>query len=218
MGTYTENLKLYKPDSTEFVDVDIQLNRNWDIADKAVKRLLEYEYTTAQTPDIIEEQNRPKFFKAYSNSIQTYFRTSNFFFQGPSTYVNGFFAAKSWLSDGWDEHSEWPIFVRSIQRSSDVTKREIEWHGAIWMDGDVIPIGTTIIVMPDGSIPSPFRPVRSQYFTLYGGNTGSDYSIYRLFISWEGRMEVRRYGATPSSDFERRLELTGVKYDADVTG
>lgn len=218
MGDYTEQLKFYKPDPDEFVDVEVQLNRNWDIADKAVKRLLEYEYTTAQVPDIVDSWNRPKFFKAYSNSVMTYFRSGNFFWQGPSTPVNSFTSARTWLSPGWSEHSESPLFVRSNQRTSGATKMEIEWVGAIWMGGSIIPANTNTVVMPDGAIPTTFRPVRNQYFTLYGGNTAANYSIFRLFIGDTGRMEVKRYGTDDfTSTDERRLELTGIKYDLNVT-
>lgn len=39
MGTATAHLALYKPDGTEFVDEDSQLNDNWDKVDLAVKDL-----------------------------------------------------------------------------------------------------------------------------------------------------------------------------------
>lgn len=218
MGDYTTQLKFYKPDPTEFVDVEVQLNRNWDIADAAVKRLLEYEYTTAKVPDIVSAPSRSRFFKAYSNTVLAYFKPGNYFWQGVSHPVNAFASAKTWFSPGWSQHPESPLFTRVNQRNTGATKKEIEWIGAIWMGGSIIPANVNTVVMPDGAIPASYRPVRNQYFTLYGGNTGANYSIFRLFISDTGRMEIKRYGTDDSStNDERRLELTGIKYDLNVT-
>jgi hypothetical protein len=219
MGEYTTNLKLYKPDANEFVDEDVQLNRNWDILDVNLRRLLEYEYTTDAVPNVTNSVSRPKFYKAYSNSIQTYFKIGNFFWQGPSNPVNSWATAKSWLASGWTENPDLPLYVRSIRRTSGVVNSEVEWAGAIWMGGSSIPIGTTEIVIPDGGIPSAYRPARTQYFTMWGGNTSTVYSVARILISSAGRMEIRRYGISPSAGSnENRIELTGIKYDDNVTG
>lgn len=220
MGDLTANLDLYKPATTEFVDVNTQLNRNWEILDTAAKRLMEYEYVTDPVPNVTGSVDRPKFYKSYSNSVMTYFQEGRFFWQSPSSPVNSWTSGKSWLTGGYKEYPNLPVFVRENKVISGATKREIEWAGAIQLnDGDIIPTGTTIIVMPDGSIPAAFRPTRSQYFTTWAGNTSTNYSIARVFVSFLGRIEIRRYGSNPTAgSVESRIELTGIKYDAGVTG
>lgn len=217
MGEYTENLKLYKPDPTEFIDVDVQLNRNWDIVDKDIKQLLEWEYSTETSPNITDSKSRSKFFKSYSNSLQMYFKSGNFFWQGPSNPVMPWVSGSSWLNTGWSEHSDSKLFVRRNERKSPATKVEIEWVGAIWTGGTLIPANTNFTLMTAGSIPETYRPGKSCYFTMWAGNTSSNYSFYRLFIGSNGSMLARRIGSDPSSSEENRLELVGVKYDPAVT-
>lgn len=219
MGNLTTNLKFYKPDGTEFIDPEVQLNRNWDIADTALKRLLEYEYTTAAVPDIAGSVDRARFYKAYSNSFMAYFKSGNFFYQEPNAFVSTWVAAKSLLQPGWIEHPDMPLYYRQVKRTG-VSNTTIEWIGAIQNNDQVtIDVNTNMTLMDVDKIPVGIRPTVSKYFDVNAGNTTANYSMARVFIGSNGTMEMKRYGSNPTSPgTENRIELTGIKYNVEVTG
>lgn len=223
MGTYTPNLRFYKPDPTEFVDVEAQLNRNWKIADKSVKRLLEYEFSTTQNPDVDGDPSmRSRFYKLYSNSVQTYFSAGPIWWQDPYAHVDTWISAKSYLQLGWLEHPDFPLVYRIVD--SGIGTKQIEWAGAVitqYPNPVTIDVNTNMTVI-DGAgvaLPSTIRPTVSKYFTVNAGNTSSNYSIARLFFNSNGGVEIKRYGADPTNPGdENRIEFTGVKYNVEVTG
>ena len=212
---------LYKPDSSEFVDAETQLNRNWDIVDSAVKRLLEYEYNPLSVPDVTEALSRSRFYKPYSNSISTFFRAtpSNFFWQDPVAFVAKWNLIPGFLIEGMFEHQDIPIFYRIIKKTGGTTA-EVEWGGAFWELGGPMELNTTTQVMAGGAIPTEARPTTSKYFTMSAGNTSGDFSISRILVGADGHMEFKRYGVNPSgsSSVENRVELTGIRYNVEVTG
>ena len=216
MGTYTGTLKFYKPDPTEFVDVETQLNRNWDITDKAFKRLLEYEYTTLQTPDIVDSVDRARFYKSYSNSAMAYFRPSNIFYQDPGAYVASWSSMSQYLTNSYVPHPDFGLHVRTVESSFTSTK-EIEWTGAVWLGGSNLPVNTTVSFA--SGIPSVYRPVTAKYFMVYGGNTASDFSVARIAIFTDGVMQFTRYGAAAgATSDDNKIEFTGIKFTWEVTG
>lgn len=219
MGTLTTNLQLYKPAATEFVDVETQLNRNWDIADSAVKRLLEYEFTPLQTPDLTNVVNRSHFYKSYSNSFWAYFKTTNLWWQDPKARVSSWVSAASLLQSGWFELPDMPLYYRIIKNTGSSTT-EIEWTGAVCNqvpDPVTIDVNTNMFIIDTGGLPASIRPTVSKYFTMFAGNTSTNYSISRLFFSSAGNVEIKRYGSNPTSPgTENRIEFTGVKYNLEV--
>jgi hypothetical protein len=221
MGTLTTNLKFYKPASTEFVDVETQINRNWDITDSAVRRLLEYEFSSASVPDVVDSVDRARFYKSYSNSLVTWFKTGNFFSQDLTANVNNWVSAKSLLQSGWFEHPDMPIYYRIVKKSGGTTT-EIEWAGAIvnqLPDPVTIDPNITMTLMDVGAMPTTIRPVVGKYFTIWGGNTTTNYSIARVLFGTDGSLSMRRYGSNPANPgTENRIELTGIKYNVEVTG
>jgi hypothetical protein len=214
MGTYTNNLKLYKPDPTEFVDVDVQLNANWTIIDKNIKRFLEYEYTTDPVPDVVDAIGRPHFYKAYSNSITTYFKASNQFVQGDSlASVGTWIAAAGLLQAGWIEVPEMPLYYRIIKKPGG-TPTEIEWSGA-FINNDSVTIDANVVMnfFDVGAVPVSARPANNKYFNVHAGNTATNYSFARVIFGTDGAAQIKRYGANPTSPgAENRIELTGIKY------
>lgn len=220
MGNYTTKLQLYKPAATEFVDVETQLNRNWDIADEAVKRLLEWEYSTVQTPDISETPDRAHFYKTYSNSTFMYFQSSQLWWQDPTAAVYPWVSAKSFLQPGWLEHPDLPLFYRIVKKASGAVTTQIEWTGAIitqYPDPVTIDVNTNMVVMDVGAMPTAIRPTVAKYFDQYAGNTAANYSIARLFFNSSGSVEIKRYGSNPTSPGdENRIEFTGVKYNIEI--
>lgn len=219
MGDYTTKLGLYKPDATEFVDVETHLNRNWDIADSAVKRLLEWEYSIAQTPDISDSVDRAHFYKTYSNSTFMYFASSQLWYQDPTATVYPWVSAKSLLQPGWVEHPDFPLAYRIVKKSGGTTT-QIEWTGAIvtvYPDPITIDVNTNMAVIDIDGVPTSARPVVSKYFNQNAGNTAANYSFARLFFSSNGSVEIKRYGANPTNPGdENRIEFTGVKYNLEV--
>lgn len=73
--------------------------------------------------------------------------------------------------------------------------------------------------MSAGAIDEQARPAVNKYFNMWAGNTTNDYSIARVLIATDGTMQMKRYGANPSvGSGENRVELTGIKYNVEVTG
>lgn len=215
MGEYTAIARLYKTAADEVVDVEQQLNYNWDIADLNVKRLLEYEYTTTSVPDVVGALSRSRFYKEYSNSFLAYFTSGNFFWQDPVAKVTAWTLAESLLSGGYVSHPDFPLAYRRI--TTDGTTEEIEWTGAVWLNGALLPLNTNTEIITAGTMPASIRPDVSKYWQVSAGNTSADYSVARLFFGSPGDVEFKRYGSNAStSNDERRIEFTGVKYNVEV--
>lgn len=221
MGSLTTNLKFYKPAASEFVDVEVQLNRNWDIADTAVRRLLEYEYTTAAVPNVTGSVDRARFYKPYSNSFMVYFKSGNYFYQEPNAFVSTWTSAKSLLQPGWIEHPDYPLRYRIVKKSVGALQTEIEWTGAVVTQypAVTIDVNTNMTVIDVDKVPVGIRPITAKYFNVNAGNTASNYSFARLFFGSNGSVEMKRYGANPASPGdENRIEFSNVKYNLEVTG
>lgn len=216
MGTYTTNLKLYKPAETEFVDPETQLNRNWDITDSSVRRLLEYEFTDLAVPPTTDTLSRSRFYKEYSNSIPTYFGPpSNFFYEDPGAYVSTWNSGADFLNPLYTPHPDFELRYRTIESTFTSTK-EVEWSGAVWLGGGNLPLNTTVSILAD--IPAAIRPTTAKYFTMSAGNTATNYSFCRI-IFVGGSVEYRRYGdAAGASADQNIVEFTGIKYNVEVTG
>jgi hypothetical protein len=214
MGTYTNNLKLYKPDPDEFVDVDVQLNANWNITDRIMKQLLEYEYVTATVPDVTDSIGRARFYKAYSNSVTTYFKSGNFFIQGDDlAFVSTWQPAKSFLQAGWIELPEMPMYYRLIKKPGG-SPTEVEWSGA-FTNNDQVTIDVNVVLnfFDVGAVPLAARPANNKYFNVNAGNTATNYSFARVIFGTDGAAQIKRYGSNPTSPgTENRIELTGIKY------
>lgn len=217
MGTYTPNLNFYKPAETEFVDPETQLNRNWDIADSAVKRLLEYEFTDLAVPPIDGTFSRSRFYKPYSNSIPTWFGPpSNFFYEDPGAYVSTWNSGSEYLDPAYVIHPDFPLRYRRVE-SSMTSTLEIEWTGAVWIGGGNLPINTNVTIM--AGVPVAIRPTTARYFTMNAGNTATNYSFCRLGFFTDGTVQYKRYGDTAGATADdNRIEFSGIKYNQEVTG
>lgn len=224
MGTYSTNFKFYKPASSEFVDVEAQLNRNWDIADRDVRRLLEWEYSNLQYPSIENIKNRSKFFKIYSNSLVSYFTVSGWW-QDPKVYVSPWIevAKLGWISNDWIQHPQLPVAYRVIKKVGGAIS-EVEWTGAFQsvtggpMDIDGGMSSQSLILA--GTIPAGVCPATTTYWTVNAGNTSVNYSFARITITNAGEIQYYRYGPLPSAGVstENRVELTGISYSVEATG
>jgi hypothetical protein len=222
MGTYTPNLKFYKPDPSEFVDVDTQLNANWNLADTAVKQLMEYQFATDAVIDPGVTVNRPRFFKWSSNAAVHYDGiSSRTFKQDTLAYVTPWQPLGSWVSEGFADDVDFPMGYRLIKKPGGTTS-EVELCGAVqYINQAPIDINFNLTFLQATDPTLPIKPAVHKYFDVWGGNTSSNYSIARLFISaTDGHMELKHYGNQPSagSSGENRIELTGIRYNIEVTG
>lgn len=215
MGTYTTNLRFYKPDPTEFVDVETQLNNNWDIADDAVRKLFEYQYSNLSTPDTANSILRQRFYKTYSNSLVAYFRASGVWLQDATACVYPWVNASSLFTNGTEESNpDDPVFYRIVKKTGGTTT-EIEWTGSFWAGGGNMDLDTNIANVM--ALPVSLRPTVSKYFDCYAGNCSADYSFARVVFLSSGTVEYKRYGSnTQTSDGEKRIDLTGIKYNLEV--
>ncbi len=210
MGTFTPTIKLYKPAPDEIVDVNQQLNFNWQIADLDLKGLLEYQYTTEQNLSTLGIQPRHRFYKAYSNSLFAW-SGSTFFFQDIAAAVYPWVNASSLVAGGWSAHPDMPPFYRIVSTPASGTT-QIEWMGSIWQGGALIPANTAyggVIALPAATVPSI-----TKLFVMNAGNTASGYSIARVSFSSVGSdVGVQRYGTAPTGSSENRVDLGGIKYN-----
>jgi hypothetical protein len=116
-------------------------------------------------------------------------------------------------------HPEFPVRYRIVKKASGALQTEIEWTGAFWFGGVPLDSNVNTVVIPSGGLPTTVRPAASKYYTVNAGNTSSNYAMARLLIGNDGRLEYKKYGnsAVDGSD-ENRIELTGIKYNLEVTG
>jgi hypothetical protein len=219
VGTYTSTFGFYKPDASEFVDPNVHLNRNWDIADSAVKRLLDYEYTSVQFPDMSQAKtSRAKFYRPYSNSVVQYRKATNSWYQDPAAFVSPWTHLSGAFVEGYFEQDLIPIYYRIIKKAGGTTA-EVEWCGAIWELGGAMELNANAQPIGPGSIPAAICPAVSKYWNVWAGNTTNDFSVARILIGNDGRMEFKRYGVNPGAgSMENRVELTGIRYNVEVTG
>lgn len=210
MGTFTGTLKLYKPAPDEIVDVNQQVNNNWQIGDKNLRPLLEYLYTTDQNLSILGALPRWRYYKTYSNSIFAWSGTT-FFFQDVTAAVYPWVNASSLVGGGWSAHPDLPPYYRIVQTPGTVNT-QIEWMGSVWQGGALIPANTPfggVIALPAATV-----PVITKLFKCHAGDTASGFSIARVGFSSVGSdVGIQRYGVAPISSNENRVDLGGIKYN-----
>ena len=212
-------MKLYKPDPAEFVDVDVQLNANWTIADPAVKRLLEYEFTNLPVPDVVGSVDRARFYKIYSNSFMTWFESLGIFYQDPKAFVAPWIHGDDSIGGGYMVmYPDFPVAYRTVKNVSGTTTAEVEWAGAFWLDTSPIDLDINYTIAAPGDVPAAIRPAVTKYFNVWCGNTATNYTFARILIGNDGRIEFKRYGVDPPVGEERRVEFTGIKYNIEVAG
>lgn len=214
MGSFTPTLELYKPAPDEVVDVNQQLNANWQIADLDLKGLLEYQYTTDQNLPSTGILPRHRFYKSYSNSVFAWSGVG-FFFQDLAAAVYPWVNASSLVGGGWSAHPDLPPYYRIVQTPGTVNT-QIEWTGSIWQGGALIPANTPfggVIALPAATV-----PVITKLFSCHAGDTASGYSIARVGFSSVGSdVGIQRYGVAPISSNENRVDLGGIKYNIQAT-
>ena len=216
MGTYTTRLKLYKPASTEFVDVETQLNNNWDMCDAAVRRLLEYQYSSLQFPvtddfDLLQQ----RFYKNYSNSLVNYSKATNTWIQDTKAFVGPWVNASSLFQNGTETSNPSDVVHYRIIKNPGGTTTEVEWTGSFWAGGGDMDLNSNILSVM--TLPGSVIPTVSKYFDCHAGSCSVDYSFARVVFLSTGTVEYKRYGSnTQVNSGEKRIDLTGIKYNLEV--
>lgn len=225
MGSYTNNFKFYKPNPSEAVDVNSQLNKNLDIVDFHAKGLMDYELFNTQVsriPTDVLSARKPghKFYKPYSNSI--YAEDTNPLlapiqdasaFVSPWVDVNNANYIKT-TSGAWAPYPSQPPAYRVITNQF-TTATEIEWTGRLWLGGATLVIQfnyTPVMIIPPEAIPTV-----AKYFNVPAGNTTTGYSEVRVLINPSGNVDFFKLGqAVPSTSTENYVDLGAVRYNKDV--
>lgn len=209
MGSYTNVLKLYKPEPIEFVDVETQLNNNLNIIDEAAKYLLEYKYTDTisinSNPDLIKKTGY-KYFKSYSNSHWYY--NGNETVQDNRAHVDTWVSAAPYFAAGWRSVSGFPLHYCVV--NSEGTIKEIHWMGRIEKtDGSAITknIATTVLT----GLPAEVVPSKTRFSLNYSGDTASNFSMTRTGFLIGGTCSIFTMGDDPPSG-QRYIDFGSVKY------
>lgn len=220
MGTFTTNFKLYKPVPNEIVDVNQQLNYNWDVVDLNARKLMEYQYFTGPSvSDIVGTSNRKgeRWYKTYSNSILGADGPGSFL-QDNFAHVDTWINASSFITQvsgpSWQAYPSNEPHYRVI--SSSGTTTEIEWVGRVWIGGAQIqPVVNYTPVLT--GLPAGIRPVVGKYFNLYAGNTTTDYASARCLADTAGNLQFMRYGnGAATASTENYIDLGGVRYNLEI--
>lgn len=221
MGTYTNNFKLYKPIPDEVIDVNQQVNYNWDITDDFCKRLLEYQYFTGPSiGDTVGATNKTgeRWYKTYSNAIIGA-SAPGAFIQDTFAHVDTWVDATSLITTvsglSWQAFPNFPPAYRVISSPGSGTT-EIEWVGRLWVGGGAIQSLVSYAPVITG-MPVATRPAVGKYFQLYAGNTTSDYAVARALASSNGDIQFQKYGnGAATSNLENYIDLGGMRYNVEV--
>lgn len=212
MGTYTTTFKMYKPWSSEIVDVDQHLNYNWNILDKELKRLMEYRYTnvTSVGSGFTDRGPMQRWYKTWSNSI-VFQDFDNNLTQDPAANVGSWVSASSLLKNGWGIKSANGLYYRLTSYGG--IDHEVEWTGAIDKDGAVIPTGSLTEVL---DLPLEITPKRSRYYLRSAGNTATGFSIARITVNRFGTIDVVRWGQPGETSGQNKIDFGGIRYQVEL--
>lgn len=210
MGDYTPTQKFYLIDGTELVNVDQDLNYNFARADTRVKPLVEYQFTDEPsiTNSTLTKETGFKWYKTYNNSVWAY--RNGVTFEDVNSRIS------EWAFEG--------ILFQSGYGSANLEEGRIAWsindgfgilRGRLVLNGGGtdLPLNTTTKFM---TLPDAALPVKARYFTVYGGNAGSDFQMARIYIpartSTDKNLEFCKYGGASTVNSEKYISLNDCYY------
>jgi len=221
MGTFTPIFKLFKPDPTDTVDVESQVNNNYDIADVEFRSLMEYIYFTGSsvTDAAIPKKLDYKWYKSYNNGVafwRKYPDNHIALSQDVKSFVTGWndvtpYFAAAFTGVGQRFHVDWP-YARIVTRSAGLS--DVTLSGKMTrVNGAEIALNTIITMF---TLPAAYWPLVDKVFTcLAGGST--NYSISRVTVSTAGVVSLYRMGdASTFAASERYIDLDGISYSTEV--
>jgi len=214
MGTYTPNEKFYLIDPSELVNVEQDINYNWERVDGVMRPLVEYAFTDVPgiTVSSLPKQQGYKYYKTYSNAIWIGRGSGIDIYQDPNAKV-----------ENWDDTG---LVFASGYASADTGEGKIRYSvfnnfvkfrgRLVAANGAELPANVTTRFM---EIPAAIRPSKARYLTVWGGNSNGDFQCARIYVppanatSWN--MEFVKYGGNASSAGERYLNLGSIEYPLD---
>jgi hypothetical protein len=215
MGDYTPTQRFYLPDGDELVNVEQDLNYNWDRADERVKALVEMQRTDEASISVssIPKDVGYKWFKTYTNSWYFLSAASTTAITDVNSVVTNWDVAGITFEAGYGS-----VNLEESRIAYAIQDGFVHLRGRLCLNGTAtdLPLNTTVNFM---TLPTSAMPARNKYFTVYGGNAGADFQCARLFIPESGaadpRLEFCRYGGVASSAQERYISLNGAYYGLD---
>jgi hypothetical protein len=223
VGTYTLNFNLYRPDPSESVDVDSQVNRNLDIIDVEAKPLFEWQpfFGPSISTDVtLVKKKGYRFYKRYSNSLRYWDPVAFNAPQDPDASVTAWeslapYIAALYTGVGGTTDPSWPN-SRSVVRGTGAV--DITFTGKIKLStGAEMPLDTSTTIL---NLPTAMRPVAHKSFLTAGPGPSSStatYSIARIDINTSGVVTFRRMGdPAPLVTNLHYVSLDGVNYSTEV--
>jgi hypothetical protein len=215
MGTFSTPQSFYLIDGNELVNVNQQINYNWQRADDRIKPLVEYLPTDVSsiTDSSLIRETGFKWYKKWSNSI--------FYYRDGLILEDVNCKVDTWSFSGITFETGYGSLDSDKSRIGySISDNFVRWRGRLVLNGTAndLPLNTTVDFMtpPDSALPA-----RSKYFTVYGGDAGggSNYQIFRVFVpavsSGDKRVEFIKYGAAAITTGERYLSLNDIYYSLD---
>lgn len=210
MGTYTTTQEFYKPDGTEFVDVESQINYNFRRSDERVRALVEWQYT--DVPTISGVLPRAVGYKWFKNSTNSLWVAPDPDLALAQHSLNG-------DTDAWSTASITGLLAgyqsedlenQRLSYRREPTDGLVSWRGSMKLNNfDQIPLNTNIDVM---TLAADIRPVRAKYFTVHMGIQSTNYSICRLLFMTDGTVQINRMGVNQTVSTERYISFNDIEY------
>lgn len=213
MGTYTTTQQFYKPDTTELVDVEQQINYNLRRIDERVRPLIEYQMTdvTSISASDLPKDTGFKWWKSYSNSIWHY--------RDGGIFQDANAANSTWSTIGLTLINSYSSYDNNFQVSYSSHNGMVRWRGKVSLSnlGNLPTNTATKFLTP----PTGFSPAKERYFTVYGGNSTGDFQCFRIRIpdssAGDKSFEFIKYGGNGSSSAENYFSLHDVVYPLSDT-
>lgn len=216
MGTKTTNFGLYKPDLTEVVNVELDLNNNLEICDREWKSL--FEYKLFRTSSVSANPAEPKkkgyrWYKSFNSSVG-FWGNDSAFHQDSTVVVptwndltpdlNGTYVGMGALGS-----ADWPYYTY-LDRGG---VRDVRLAGKVVLaSGAELPLNTSTNI---GTLISALRPVVPKTFQVYAGASAT-YSIARVSLATSGVISFTRMGANTTDATQRYIDLDGIRYSTDT--
>ena len=216
MGAYTQYKKLYKPDKSEFVDVDKHLNFNLDIIDSYSKPLLNMLTTNVEniaTDNAIYKETGYKWWKSWSNSI---WFGSDF---GSATFTNLSQDSESFVPTwtlfnvlpGWTSKFVGDLDLRVAYRKYPVDNNggvRVEWRGRAYRGENDFLSKTSLHL---GNLSDDIRPRQHKQFMCSTGVSFGTPSIARLHFGPFGEIWCNKQGGHIGGT-EIYVDFAGIQY------
>lgn len=212
MGTYTSNQNFYLIGTSDFIDVDTDLNYNWDRADERIRGLVEYQRTDAAS---ISVANLPrevgyKFYKTYTNSLWNCQASDGSIYQDPNAQVDSWSNSGISYSTGYtsDTATDGAVSYSSFNGWVHLRGRILHNSGAAFPTYT----GTQFMTLPASVTPTGTRDI-----CVSGGDDPTNYQYFQIAIDTTGKCWFTLMGATTPVANQNFLPLNEIMFPINTT-